>query len=147
MQLKVGNKAPAFSAKDQTGGTIKLSNFRNKWLLLYFYPKDFTSGCTKEACSFRDHFQKLKKSVKIVGVSSDSVESHRKFISKLKLPFTLLADQEKRIVSIYGKKAGINVRRFSYLINNKGKIAKVYRSVKPESHAQQVMKDLKVLQS
>lgn len=147
MQLNIGDKAPVFSAPDQNGKTRKLSNYKGKWLLLYFYPKDFTLGCTREACEFRDNFSELNKKVNIVGVSPDSQESHAKFAAKHDLPFTLLADTKRQIISAYGAKVGIFTRRFSYLINPEGRIAKIYRSVNPRIHAKQILKDLKSFHS
>lgn len=147
MKIKVGDKAPSFKAKDQKGKTYKLSDYSGKWLLLYFYPKDFTSGCTTEACEFRDNFTKLKRMVKIVGVSADSVNSHAKFSTRHQLPFALLSDPKKKIISRYGAKAKISIRRFTYIIDPKRKIAKIYKSVNPKDHAQQILKDLQTLQS
>ena len=143
--LKVKNKALSFTSKDQNGKIRKLSDFKGKWLVLYFYPKDFTSGCTKEACNFRDNFDNLKDQASIVGVSSDSIQSHNKFTQHHKLPFTLLSDPKKRIIKDYGAKTGIFTRRFTYLIDPKGKIVKIYKSVDPKTHAVQVIKDIEKL--
>jgi len=146
MTLGEGDAAPPFSAVDQNGTITSLSQFKGKWLALYFYPKDFTSGCTKEACEFRDNYEVLKKLAAVIGVSADSQESHAKFAVKYALPFTLLADEEKIISRSYGAQAVILTRRFTFLIDPDGKIAKIYRSVDPVSHARIILKDLKKLQ-
>ena len=146
MTLGEGDAAPSFSAVDQNGTITSLSQFKGKWLVLYFYPKDFTSGCTKEACGFRDNHEVLNKLAAVVGVSADSQESHAKFAAKLILPFTLLADEEKIISRSYGAQAVILTRRFTFLIDPNGKIAKIYRSVDPVTHARIILKDLKKLQ-
>lgn len=154
MYKKIGSKAPAFSAPDQNGNRRSLKDYAGKWIILYFYPKDDTPGCTKEACAFRDGFSKFKKAgIEIIGVSVDSVKKHTKFVEKYTLPFTLLADEEKRIVNAYGvwgkkKFMGreyMGTNRVSYLIDPKGKIAKVYESVKPDEHADEVLEDVKSL--
>src|SRR5215469_1030892 len=103
LKLKPGDKAPDFVAKTQTGEQISLADFKGKHVILYFYPRDDTPGCTKEACAFRDAFAEFqKKGVAVLGVSVDPVKSHSKFVTKYKLPFTLVADEEKRIVETYG---------------------------------------------
>lgn len=145
MKLQSGSKAPTFSAKDQNGKTRKLTDFKGKWLVLYFYPKDFTSGCTKEACSFRDNYSELNKLATIVGISADSTQSHKKFSKQHKLPFFLLSDPERKIIKDYGAKTGIFARRFTYLIDPMGNIAKIYKTVKPNVHAQQVLIDISKL--
>lgn len=151
---KVGTKAPAFKAPDQDGKIRQLKDSAGKWVILYFYPKDDTPGCTKEACSFRDGFTKFKRAgVEVIGVSVDSVKKHAKFVEKYNLPFTLLADEEKKIVEAYGvwglkKFMGreyMGTNRVSYLINPEGKIAKVYEKVKPDVHADEVLADVKTL--
>ncbi len=152
---KVGSKAPAFKALDQEGKIRQLKDYVGKWVILYFYPKDDTPGCTKEACSFRDGFHKFKRAgIEVIGVSVDSVKKHAKFVEKYSLPFTLLADEEKKIVEAYGvwglkKFMGreyMGTNRVSYLINPEGKIAKVYEKVKPDEHADEVLVDVKGLQ-
>src|SRR3990170_8528971 len=100
-KLKAGDTAPDFSALDQKGELHSLQDHKGKWLLLYFYPKDNTPGCIKEACSFRDHYAELKKKVAIVGISGDSVKSHANFSGKYHLPFPLLADPERKIIKAY----------------------------------------------
>jgi peroxiredoxin Q/BCP len=151
---KVGTKAPDFTLPDQNGDKHKLSDYQGQWVLLYFYPKDDTSGCTTEACALRDNFPKFKKGAVILGVSIDSVASHKKFAAKYKLPFTLLADEDKKVVNMYGVWAEksmygrkyMGTLRNSYLIDPTGKIAKIYEKVKPAEHAEQVLADLKELQ-
>ncbi len=151
-KLKVGAKAPGFHLPDQDGKMHDLKDYAGQWVLLYFYPKDDTAGCTTEACSLRDNLPKFKKlQAKIFGVSVDSVKSHRKFADKFKLPFTLLADENKEVVQAYDvwqkkKFMGreyMGIMRESFLIDPQGKIAKVYEGVKPETHADEVLADLK----
>lgn len=146
MELKAGDSAPDFSAPDQNGKEHKLSDYGGEWLLLYFYPRDNTPGCTREACSFRDNFEKFKGKLTIVGISGDSVKSHKNFSDKYSLPFTILADPEKKILDAYGANNIIFAKRASFLIDPKGKIAKVYPRVSPDTHAEQILKDLKTLQ-
>ena len=146
--LKEGDDAPVFTTKNQSGEDIKLADLRGKRVILYFYPKDDTPGCTKEACSLRDSFDIFEdKGIKIFGVSTDSEKSHQKFISKYSLPFDLLADTEKEIVNAYGvwgekmnygkKYMGIN--RMTFLIDEDGKIAKIFKKVKVDEHANEVL--------
>lgn len=146
-----GDKAPDFSAPDQDGRVRSLGDYKGEWMLLYFYPKDDTPGCTVEACTFRDEFEAFGDAgLTVVGVSTDSVKSHGKFALKHKLPFTLLADEDKKIVEAYGvwgkkKFMGreyMGTNRWSFLIDPKGKIAKFYGTVKPATHAQEVLADL-----
>jgi thioredoxin-dependent peroxiredoxin len=148
---KVGDTAPEFSLPDQDGTMHALSEYRGKWVLLYFYPKDDTPGCTKEACAIRDNQSQFNdQGTVVLGVSVDSVASHRKFADKYGLPFTLLADEGKKVVEAYGvwgKKqfAGreyMGTSRTSFLIDPAGKVAKVYEAVKPEPHASEVLSDL-----
>lgn len=147
----VGQQAPDFTLPDQDGVRRKLSSYRGKWVLLYFYPKDNTPGCTIEACMIRDQFENFEKIRAVVlGVSTDSVRSHKKFSEGYSLPFTLLADETKEVVGAYGvfgekKMMGrtyMGTRRTSFLIDPKGKIAKVYEKVKPPVHAREVLEDL-----
>lgn len=145
MKPTEGNSAPDFSATDQDGKVQALADFKGKWLLLYFYPKDFTSGCTTEACSFRDNFSKLSKLVTIVGVSADTVDSHQKMVERYALPFTLLADPDRKIIKAYGADGLIFARRTSFLIDPTGKIVKIYDRVDPQTHATQILSDLKHL--
>jgi thioredoxin-dependent peroxiredoxin len=149
--LSVGQQAPDFTLPDQDGVAHTLAEYRGKWVLIYFYPKDDTPGCTKEACSLRDDFPAFsKQNAQIFGVSADTVASHKKFATKYKLPFTLLADPEKGMLKTYGvwgKKKFMGreyegISRSSYLIDPDGKIVKVYEKVNPLTHADEVRKDL-----
>ena len=152
--LKVGDKAPEFNLPDQNGEMHSLNDVKGKWVFLYFYPKDETSGCTTEACSVRDNYQNLKdKGIEVFGVSTDSVKSHKKFETNHQLNFTLLSDEKKEVVekygvwaekSMYGKKY-MGTLRTSFLINPQGEIAKIYEGVKPEKHLAEVISDLKTL--
>jgi thioredoxin-dependent peroxiredoxin len=146
--LKEGSLAPTFTAKDGNGNTIKLKDLRGQRVVLYFYPKDDTPGCTKEACSFRDASADFKKQgIKVLGVSTDSEASHKKFAAKYKLPFTLVADPDHSIADsygVYGEKkfmgrTYMGVKRMTFLIDEKGRIKKVFEKVKPEQHAQDVL--------
>lgn len=152
MKLKVKQKAPGFKLADQAGKEHKLADYLGKWVLLYFYPKDDTGGCTKEACAIRDEFPNFKKlKLTVLGVSVDSVKSHAKFATKYDLPFTLLADEEKAVVKKYGVwgqkkfmgKEYMGTLRTSFLINPKGLIVKIYDQVDPATHAEQVLADFK----
>ncbi len=148
-------KAPDFTLLDQNEKSHTLSAYRGKWVLIYFYPKDDTPGCTKEACVLRDAFPAFEKlDVVILGISADTERSHKKFEEKYKLPFTLLADTEKTVVNAYGVWAPkkfmgrefVGILRTSFLIDPKGTIVKVYEKVKPELHAEEVLADLQALQ-
>ena len=146
--LKEGDVAPDFTSKDQDGNPVKLSDYKGKKVVLYFYPKDDTPGCTKEACSFRDADDVFNaKGIKVFGVSTDDEKSHQKFKSKFQLPFDLLADTDKNIVesygvwgekSMYGKKY-MGTMRKTFLIGEDGKIAKVFDKVNVEQHADEVL--------
>src|SRR3989344_7472166 len=147
-KLKLKNKAPDFTLPDQDGKEHTLSDFRGRWVLIYFYPKDDTPGCTKEACVIRDAFPNFKKLKAVVlGISTDSVKSHQKFAAKYGLPFTLLADEKKKVVrayGVYGKKKFIGREylgtfRTSFLVNPKGAVAKIYENVNPVTHADDVL--------
>ncbi len=149
--LEVGKKAPNFKLKDQNGKTIALTDFIGKDVVLYFYPKDNTSGCTAEACSFRDDFPKFNKIKAVVlGVSPDSVESHKKFASQYNLPFILLSDESKEVLnkyevwkekSMYGRKY-MGVERSTYVIDKEGRIKKIFNKVKVDGHNKEVMEAL-----
>ncbi|MFV1917451.1 MAG: peroxiredoxin [Patescibacteria group bacterium] len=145
--LKANDKAPGFTLPDQDGKGHSLSDYLGKWLLIYFYPKDFTSGCTKEACSFRDNFESFGSKLQIVGISTDSVKSHKKFSEKHKLPFTLLSDADKKVIRSYGIGGLIFAKRTSFLINPKGFIEKIYEKVNPASHAEEILEDISELAS
>ena len=152
--IEEGKKAPAFSLKNQDGKTVKLSDFAGKAVVLYFYPKDDTPGCTTEACAFRDEHSKLQKAGAVVlGVSPDSEARHQKFIGKYELPFSLLADTEHAVAekygawgekSLYGRKY-MGIFRVSYLIGPDGKVAKAWPKVKPADHAAEVLEAVKAL--
>lgn len=147
---KVGLAAPSFKLSDQHGQTKQLSDFQGQWLVLYFYPKDDTYGCTKEACHFRDDSQALEKlGAKIVGISIDSAESHSKFAEKYHFPFTILADEKGDVARQFGVLKGIGVMRWAnrvtFLISPDGKIAKVYESVDVARHTAEIIEDLKRL--
>lgn len=145
MNLAINTKAPEFSALDQDGRPHTLGEYQGRWLLLYFYPKDFTAGCTVEACSLRDNFGELKKKMDIVGVSADNIVSHQKFSQTYKLPFTILADPERKMIKSYGSDGLVFTKRTSFLINPEGLIAKIYEKVKPLHHAEEVLKDVQAL--
>jgi len=148
IMLKVGDKAPDFESKDQNGDVVRLHDLKGQRVVLYFYPKDDTPGCTKEACSFRDADDVYqKKGIKVFGVSTDDEKSHQKFISKFQLPFDLLADTDKDIVekygvwgekSMYGKKYMGTIRK-TFLIDEKGNIAKIFDKVNVAEHADEVL--------
>ena len=147
--VKEGNKAPDFTSKDQNGNKVKLSDLKGQKVVLYFYPKDDTPGCTKEACSFRDaNDLYAEKGIKVLGVSTDDERSHQKFISKFDLPFDLIADTDKTIVekygvwgekSMYGKKYMGTLRK-TFLIDEDGKIVKIFDKVNVSEHADEVLK-------
>ena len=152
--IKEGAKAPAFKGVDQHGKTVALADFKGQKLVLYFYPKDDTPGCTKEACMIADVYKDFKRmKVNVFGVSKDTPKSHKKFAEKYSLPFTLLSDPAMEMMDKYGafvvkKMYGKEVRgtnRISYLIGRDGKVAKVYPEVDPASHALELLKDLKQL--
>jgi len=148
LALKEGDPAPAFTALTHDGRKISLADCVGRNVILYFYPRDDTPGCTKEACAFRDHFAEFtKKGAIVFGVSPDSLKSHQKFIEKFKLPFTLLADDDKTIVGAYGVwgqksflgKKYFGVHRVTFLIGPDGRIKKIWPKVKPAEHAQEVL--------
>lgn len=145
---KEGSVAPDFSTTDAEGRDVSLKDFRGEKVVLYFYPKDDTPGCTKEACSFRDAFSEFRKRrIKILGVSPDKEASHKKFADKYKLPFTLLADTDHSIANAYGTygqkrfmgRTYMGINRTTFLIDEQGKIKKVFEKVKPEEHAREVL--------
>ena len=150
--LKVGSKAPDFKLHTDSGELVSLKDFRGRTVVLYFYPKDMTPGCTQESCDFRDLHKKFTKNrTVILGISKDSVESHVKFKSKYELPFALLADETTKVCkaygvwqekSLYGRKF-MGVVRTTFVIDGKGVIQKVYDKVKVTDHAATVLKELK----
>lgn len=146
--LKEGTSAPAFKTTDQHGESVSLKDLRGRKVVLYFYPKDDTPGCTKEACSFRDAYSKFKKKdITVLGVSPDKESAHKKFVTKYQLPFTLLADTDHSIAEAYGVwgekkfmgRTYLGVHRTTFLIDEKGKIRKIFEKVKPEDHASEVL--------
>jgi peroxiredoxin Q/BCP len=154
MITTVGRPAPTFDLLDDNGVRRRLSDFRGKPVILYFYPKDDTPGCTKEACNFRDDYSAYQKAgVTILGVSPDSVESHVKFKSKYQLPFPLLADEDHKVCDAYGvwgpkKLMGREyegVLRTTFLINANGSVARVFEDVRPSEHSAEVLEALKVI--
>ena len=146
--LKVGDVAPKFSLPDSYGNIVNLNDFLGKKVVLYFYPKDNTSGCTKQALAFKENF--LSKGITVIGISKDSVKSHLKFVEKYELPFILLSNEELDVLKeyevwgekkLYGK-AYMGILRTTYVINEEGLIEKVYEKVKPESNAEEVLCEL-----
>lgn len=149
-ELEEGDKAPDFSLPASNGEKVALSDFKGKWVVLYFYPKDDTPGCTIEACQFRDekpHF--TKKNAVVLGVSKDSVQSHEKFINQYALNFLLLSDEEAKVCTEYGVfkqknflgKKFMGIERSTFLINPEGLIQKIWRSVKAKGHDQEILKE------
>lgn len=151
-ELKEGDQAPAFSANDQNGKPVSLSDYEGKEVILYFYPKDDTPGCTAESCNFRDNYQELlQKGFEVIGVSVDNEKSHLKFVSKYQLPFTLISDTDKKIVedygvwvekNLYGKKY-MGTARKTFLIDKEGKIRKIIDKVDTKNSSQQVLELIK----
>ena len=151
-ELSVGQKAPEFTANDQNGKSVSLSNFTGKSIILYFYPKDDTPGCTAEACSFRDNYESLlAEGFEVLGVSTDDEKSHLKFIGKYNLPFSLIADTEKKIVEAYGVwveknmygKKYMGVSRKTFIIDKNGMILKIIDKVDTKNSSAQVLEFLK----
>ena len=150
--LEEGKKAPTFKLKDQDGKTVSLNDFKGKDVILYFYPKDDTPGCTTEACNFRDEFPKFQNiNAVILGISPDSEASHKKFIAKYGLPFSLLSDENKEVLekydvwkekNMYGKKY-MGVERTTFVIDGDGKIKKIFNKVKVSNHYNEVLEALK----
>ena len=151
IQLKEGDKAPAFKAKDQNGNTVSLSDFKGKKVVLYFYPEDDTPTCTVEACNLRDNYAIFKnKGLVVLGVSPDEVKKHKKFGEKYKLPFTLLADPDKKIIdkygvwgekNLYGRKY-MGLHRTTFLMDENGIIIKIFRKPKSKIHSEEILKAL-----
>jgi len=146
--LQVGDKAPNFTAKDQNGKEVSLSDFKGKTTILYFYPKDDTPGCTAEACDFRDNYQSLlSKGFEVIGISTDSEKSHKKFETKYSLPFTLIADESKEINEAYGVwvkknmygKEYMGTQRLTFIINGDGIISHIIQKVDTKAASQQVL--------
>ena len=152
MKLKVGDKAPAIHASDQNGNKISLDSYRGSKVILYFYPKDDTPGCTAEACNLRDNYDDLlDKGFKVIGVSADSAESHQKFIAKFRLPFPLIADTDKKVVNDYGVwgpkkfmgKVYDGIVRTTFIISEDGKIERIISDVKTKDHSDQILERMK----
>lgn len=149
MELKAGMKAPAFAVSDENGNMVKLKDLAGKKVVLYFYPKDMTSGCTAESCNLRDNYKTLQKQgYEVLGVSTDSEKSHQKFIAKEKLPFRLLADVDKKLheaygtwieKSMYGRKY-MGTARKTFIINEKGIIEEIIQKVDTKNHTDQILK-------
>lgn len=148
MPIQAGTPAPSFRLKDETGTVRNLSDFRGQTIVLYFYPKDDTPGCTKEACNFRDNYSAYEKAgVTILGVSPDSPASHAKFKEKFSLPFSLLADEDHALCEAYGVwgekkflgKEYMGVLRTTFVVDGDGKIVKVFENVKPSEHSAEVL--------
>lgn len=149
--LTPGDNAPDFSLNDAKNNSHSLADYRGQYLVLYFYPKNDTPGCTKEACHFRDDMTRLEKlGAKVVGISVDSSQSNERFAEKYKLPFTLLADVDGSVAQSYHALTNLLIfkiaKRYTFLINPQGKISKVYTSVDVSNHSQQIIDDLKALQ-
>ena len=151
LKLKPGDQAPPFSANTQENNRVSLADFKGRQVILYFYPRDDTPGCTKEACAFRDEFAEFKKRGAVVlGVSIDSPKSHEKFARKYKLPFLLLADEDKAIVQAYGVwgqkrfmgRKYMGTHRVTFLIGPEGQITHIWPEVKPQDHAAEVLSAL-----
>jgi thioredoxin-dependent peroxiredoxin len=148
LKLKVGDRAPDFTTTTQDGTKVSLADFKGKNVILYFYPRDNTPGCTKEACAFRDEFAAFKrKGAVVLGISTDSPGAHLKFIEKFKLPFSLLADEDKQLVQAYGVwgqksflgRKYLGTHRVTFLIGPDGRIRQIWPTVKPEAHAREVL--------
>lgn len=140
----IGDIAPDFELPNQRGEIIKLSNFRGKYVILYFYPKDFTSGCTLEAQSIKDVYNELKDlDVIVLGISADSIESHKKFAEKYNLPFNLLSDTEKKVINLYGVKGLIGAKRTTFIIDKNGKIIKIFQKVNAAQHGKELLETLR----
>lgn len=149
--LKIGDKAPDFKLNSDSEKIISLKDFKGKKVILYFYPKDNTSGCTKEACDFRDNIKLFeKKNTVVIGVSKDSVESHKKFKSKFELPFHLLSDESTNMISdygvwkeksMYGRKY-MGIERTTFLVNEKGIIENIWNKVKVPGHIEEILKSI-----
>ncbi len=151
-QIKVGSKAPNFTLSDQNSIQHQLSDYEGSWVILYFYPKDDTPGCTTQACDFRDAVKRIIASKSnVFGVSLDSVESHKRFADKNNLPFSLLSDESGEVSKAYESLNNFmsfkSAKRNTFIIDPDGKVAKIYLSVKPSTHSQMVLNDLNQLQN
>jgi peroxiredoxin Q/BCP len=151
-KIKVGSKAPNFNLSDQNSIQHQLSDYEGSWVILYFYPKDDTPGCTTQACDFRDAVKRIIASKSnVFGVSLDSVESHKRFADKNNLPFSLLSDESGEVSEAYDSLNNFmsfkSAKRNTFIIDPDGKVAKIYLSVKPSTHSQMVLNDLNQLQN
>lgn len=154
VELKIGQKAPAFSLPNQDGKIVKLSDYKGKKVVLYFYPKDDTPGCTKESCAFRDGIDEIHGSgAEVLGVSGDSVESHKRFVKKFNLNFPLVSDESKKMIraygvwkekSLYGRKY-MGIERTTFIIDENGKIDDIFHKVKVDGHLEEVLGELDVM--
>lgn len=142
--LDLNSKAPEFNLPDQNNKKHALRNFLRRYVVLYFYPKDDTPGCTREACSMRDNYEELQKKAVVLGVSADSVKSHKEFAEKYNLPFILLSDPKKSAIKLY-QADGLSIKRITYLIDPNGLIIKTYPKVNPSQHAAEIRNDLDLL--
>ena len=154
MTLNLGDAAPDFSLPDSEGNVVRLADLKGKRVVLYFYPRDNTPGCTKEACGFRDAYDDYQgKDLVVLGVSTDDAKSHVKFATKYELPFPLLTDEDGQVASAYGSyglkkfmgKEFMGINRSTFIIGPDGAIEKIYRKVKPEPHAAEVLEDIAAL--
>ncbi len=151
MTLNIGDPAPDFSLPDAQGNLVNLADLRGRRVVLYFYPRDNTPGCTKEACAFRDAYSEFEgRDIVVLGVSTDDAKSHEKFATKFNLPFPLLVDADGKVATAYESygpkkfmgKEYIGITRNTFVIDSEGKIEKIYKKVKPEAHIQQLLEDL-----
>lgn len=145
MTLEAGDFAPSFEAMDQFDEMHDLEDYEGKWIVLYFYPEDDTSGCIKEACSFRDNIGKVQDKAVLLGVSGDTIESHKKFSEKHNLNFPIMADPHHEIIDAYGADGLAYPKRSTFLISPEGMIEKIYSGVDPETHVEDVIVDLAIL--
>lgn len=154
MQLDVGQQSPDFTADSSTGSNLTLSDFRGQWVILYFYPKDDTPGCTRQASGFRDAYTRLKgMNVAVIGCSPDDLRAHDKFIAKHDLPFTLISDPDKEIAAAYGVwkeknmygKRIMGIERTTFLIDPNGEIAKIWKRVKVDGHIDEIIDELQMI--
>lgn len=148
--VEIGKPAPEFQLLDQHGKTHSLDDYRGRWLVIYFYPKDDTPGCTTEACAFRDDVLHLRRmDVGLVGISTDDVESHKEFANKYNLPFSLLSDRDGNVARSYGSLTRMGPFRFAkrhtFIIGPEGRVERIYRDVDPKTHSQQIIGDLRAL--
>ncbi|GAB6281907.1 MAG: thioredoxin-dependent thiol peroxidase [Ignavibacterium sp.] len=149
--LEVEKKAPSFKLKDQNGNTVSLNDFKDKKVVLYFYPKDNTPGCTKEACNFRDSIKEIEKyNAVVIGISADSISSHKNFSEKFNLPFPILSDEDKKVLELYGVwkeknmygKKYMGIERTTIIIDENGNVQKIFPKVKVDGHIKEVIKEL-----